>query len=126
MRPGSIGLNPDYDLKVVDADGSHERALTKTPTFMETNPEWSPDGTRLVFRRGPVGRQGAQVWSIAADGTHLMQLTEIGGFGPAWSPDGERIVFVEPAVDAHVMNPDGSGIIDLGLGATVGFVSWGR
>jgi TolB protein len=45
-EPGATGSNPDYNLFVMDADGS--RRLTTAPGE-DGWPAWSPDGTRIVF-----------------------------------------------------------------------------
>src|SRR5207247_2453543 len=69
-------------------------------------PDWSPDGTQIVFQRG---RSIEHVYAIGSDGSGLRQLTH-GRYdsGPAWSPDGTRIVFVR-AGDLWIMRRDGRG-----------------
>ena len=61
------------------------------------------------------------VWTINADGTDLMQLTDSPGFDfdPSWSPDGTRIAFrSERSGDTEIwlMNADGSGQHRLAMG----------
>jgi len=88
------------------------------------SPEWSPDGSRLIFARTFFGtiddggcRKGA-LFVINADGTDLRQLTpsEMLAFGPHWSPDGTTVLFSGDerrpsaalwATDLYTIRPDG-------------------
>ena len=55
-------------------------------------PEWSPDGTRIVFVKP--NNSGSQIFVANADGRGGKQLTANGSDGwPTWSPDGTRILF---------------------------------
>lgn len=62
-------------------------------------PDWSPDGMRLVFTSPCYGNDefypGAGLFLINYDGTNLTPLPSVpgGDFDPAWSPDGQFIVF---------------------------------
>jgi Tol biopolymer transport system component len=81
-----------------------------------SDPEWAPDGQRIVFNTAPESIAVAN-----ADGSDLRYVLftgplEIGGPGPSWSPDGHKLAFVEtPGVHPHfhgevwTMNADGSG-----------------
>lgn len=74
---------------------------------MDTSPEISPDGKRLVFvRQRPSSSAGpqppasddeeapTQVWIMPLDGGEAQQLTAFkhGAGEPSWSPDGRRIL----------------------------------
>jgi Tol biopolymer transport system component len=63
------------------------------------NPQWSPDGSRLVFNSS----QGVSV--ATSDGTGKALLAAE-GHTPSFSPDGTRIAF-ERGADIWVMNADG-------------------
>lgn len=55
-----------------------------------SNPRWSPDGNKIVFEHD------GEIWTINADGTSLIQLTntsEISEQLPSFSPDGTMIVY---------------------------------
>src|SRR5262245_54769185 len=41
----------DWDLFLMRPDGSQRRALTRTPEWNEAAPQFSRDGTRLLYRR---------------------------------------------------------------------------
>ena len=53
-----------------------------------TNPDWSPDGRRLVYQS--VRNGDSDLWTVNADGSGSKEITySVGQDGdPAWSPDG--------------------------------------
>ena len=102
----------DSRIFIVNADGSglHELALpSETPWG---DPDWSPDGTRIVLGSYPIGAGfaggTAEVYSVRPDGTDLQQLTSLGvGSGaPSWTPDGAHIFFWGFQT-FYLMDPDG-------------------
>ena len=103
-RPGL----PPGQIAVVGTDGSGLRFIVDD----EVNngfPSWSPDGTRLVFKRG---RQ--LVVTTLADGT-LSPLTEGNHYDnfPQWSLDGSQILFTsnrDDDFDLYTIRPDGSAL----------------
>jgi len=116
------------DIYVMNPDGSGVAPLIQDPTY-DTNPAWSPDGTRIVFSRGGLliaNADGTSVKTILEDGT--------GATDPSWSPAGTRIVFEsglgEESTgrgdrDLFVINADGSGLTRLTADpAREGFPAW--
>jgi len=100
------------EIWVMNTDGSGQTRLTDTSR--NWNPQWSPDGTSILFIRHPF--RSPEIWVMDADGTGQTQLTNIGGGGegsrPQYSPDGRRILFVRNLSgnrDIYVMNGDGTG-----------------
>jgi TolB protein len=96
-NPGAIDTN--MEIFVVSSDGTGLRRLTNHPG-LDTNPAWSPDGTRIAFTRWPdapasEGGESVAVWAMNADGSNLQRLTHGPGLADhaAWSPDGELIAF---------------------------------
>ena len=93
------------ELFVMNADGTGVHKLTHPPRGTEdTNPDWSPDGSRIVFARAPSA--GAHsIWVVRPDGTELRRLTpncppsvgipkcKADDGWPVWSPDGKYIAF---------------------------------
>ena len=75
------------------------RARVGHVTGDAVHPDWSPDGTRIVFELDHPGRAtpGCSVVIMNADGSGLTDLTgaRTGCEGqPAFTPDGQRIVFM--------------------------------
>ena len=83
---------------LINVDGSGLRQLTDFPEGA-CQPEWSPDGMRLVFISPCDTNQdqyrGAGLFMIGMDGSGPVPLPSVGGgdFDPAWSPDGKKIAF---------------------------------
>jgi Tol biopolymer transport system component len=97
MRP-SPATNPDgYDLWTVQPDGRGLRLLDAAPPgTQDYNPDWSPDGRRVLFeRRLPLD---GDFYVVNGDGSGLRRVAhcedpECWGFGEGeWSRDGRRIV----------------------------------
>jgi Tol biopolymer transport system component len=64
--------------------------------FSYMAPHYSPDGTRIVFKRIDEAAGRAALFTVAVDGSDLQQLTDWGlGARPDWSPDGDWIVFMD-------------------------------
>ena len=90
----------DWDLFLMRPDGSQRRALTQTPEWNEAAPQFSRDGSRLLYRRLKRGekvegnRYGEQGELVVAnsDGTGARALGADGELPWAsWSPDGREI-----------------------------------
>jgi TolB protein len=108
-QPDARGSDPDYDVVVVNRDGSGLRRLTDWPRE-DGWPAWSPDGRSIAFTstHGAAGRQ--RLWVMAADGSHKRLLAP--GAFPVWAPDGSVILFSE-GDRLRVIRPDGSGLREL-------------
>jgi Tol biopolymer transport system component/predicted Ser/Thr protein kinase len=73
-----------------------------TSSFLDQNPEFSPDGRRVAFSSQRSGE--VEIWLADADGSSPNQLTHRPGLwqgSPGWSPDGRRIAFDSQGEDGR-------------------------
>lgn len=116
---------PDHvAIYTIGIDGSGERRVTlpKTKTAEDVDPQWSPDGRRIVFVRmnGTARpRHGQAIFVVNADGTGLRRVAAWklrAGDGPDWSPDGKEILFRSPETEDFLhcnlftIHPNGTGL----------------
>jgi TolB protein len=113
---GSLALMADDDIAVVQVDGGERRVVVAAPG-PQFDADWSPDGTRLVYRDSRAGvNVDDEIYVAPVDGSGEVNLTRnpANDWSPAWSPDGEQIAFAsdrEGELRIFVMDAaDGSGI----------------
>jgi TolB protein len=106
----------------IDGSGEHRVTLPKSKTAEDIDPQWSPDGRRILFVRmnGTARpRHGQAIFVVNADGTGLRRVTSWklrAGDGPDWSPDGKEILFRSPETEDFLhcnlftIHPDGTGL----------------
>jgi TolB protein len=140
IRPDPGAPYPDSDIFVARVGDLLESGpmmrtnITNTPDQVEEDPDWSPDGQKIVFTRHPATEHPtqppflypSQALFVLNLGTGVVeQLTH--GFevrAPAWSPDGTRILFMcrigdpvaltlVPTFEFCTMNEDGTNLTRL-------------
>jgi regulation of enolase protein 1 (concanavalin A-like superfamily)/dipeptidyl aminopeptidase/acylaminoacyl peptidase len=111
----------NHDICVINVDGSGFARLTDDPGA-DDEPDWSPDGTSIVFTTGRYG--GTEIAVMRPDGSNVTPLIPgLQASTPSWSSNGTRVAFVEYLPfdpDApntiiqfiDLINADGSGLIE--------------
>lgn len=91
-----LEIDPSYfaEIYIMRADGSGQRRLT-TAIGYDGGPFFSPDGTRIIWRRFDAEGLIADVWTMALDGSDATQVTQFGAmsWAPYIHPSGEYILF---------------------------------
>lgn len=129
-RPGDYEGDYDFDLYVMNADGSNLARLADG-----ADPAWSPDGKRFAYTKYVEEPNPAQssaavsaepvpptidtpyIFTMNADGSGQKKLLDKTSERPVWSPDGKEIAFTlnEGAPygnycgGIYIMDADGSG-----------------
>jgi len=87
-------------LWVIEAAGGKDKQITSGDDWNDTDPQWSPDGSRIAFVSDRSGREyddshNKDVWVISADGGALTKISDhaFDDDLPRWSPDGKQILF---------------------------------
>jgi Tol biopolymer transport system component len=127
--PGSATSDSDIFVANVDdllAGIAQPTNITNSPAMIDDDPDWSPDGQKIVFTSHPViddprFSNQTELYLMNRDGTGLQRLTFNGDEerAPSWSPDGSRIVYSSRVGGGtnpfriFVMNADGSDVHQL-------------
>jgi|SRR5689334_11804672 len=121
------GFSPDgkrvtyaagLDIWVMDTTTKVATNLTHSPDADDVDPQFSPNGSQIVYAGNATGPTG--IWLMNADGSGQHPLTVALGHydrDPRWSPDGASIVFQRtdetgalPVTNIYIMNADGSNL----------------
>jgi Tol biopolymer transport system component/DNA-binding winged helix-turn-helix (wHTH) protein len=116
--------------KQLDSRHSFPADRLLSSTAIESGPQYSPDGSSIVFESTRSGSY--EIWICRSDGTNLVQLTHFNNVTgtPRWSPDGQEIAFDSRAsgnADIFVMDSQGGSLRKLTNETSADVVpSWSR
>lgn len=114
-----MDLGSGFRIYVMNADGTDVRRVTADVGSIE--PDWAPDGTRLLFVATRPARAVQSLYTIQLDGTDERLVAGDAAcagnvYEPGWSPDGTRIVYRCDAVSSgaiHMIHADGTNAVRL-------------
>ena len=113
-RLAYVQWSGDFNIYGIDVADSARPAsppikLTSS-TRLDFNPQYSPDGKRIVFQSDRSG--SSEIWMCDSDGANPVQVTSLNKIAgtPRWSPDGQQIAFdlyPDDKGDIYVMSAGG-------------------
>jgi Tol biopolymer transport system component len=103
VSPALPQADANWDVYVVNADGSHMMRLTNDPARDELI-GWTPDGRQILFSSERSGR--SETYIMHADGKQQTSFFQLCGY-PIWSPDRSRIACDRDG-QLFIVNADGS------------------
>jgi Tol biopolymer transport system component len=94
----------NWDVWVVNRDGTGLRNLTANSLANDGNPAWSPDGGSIAFASNRGGRY--HIYRMVSDGSgepqNLTPNDTSNNFFPDWSPDGTTLVYRASGVQHQI------------------------
>ncbi|HKT78665.1 MAG TPA: hypothetical protein VJP86_00500 [Vicinamibacterales bacterium] len=92
----ALDENPSYfaEIYIMKADGSGQTRLTNVAGY-DGGPFFTPDGSRIIWRRFDEQGLIADIWTMRLDGSEQKQITDFGSmsWAPYVHPSGKYVIF---------------------------------
>jgi tricorn protease len=86
-------------------EGGEPQRLTYTEAA-ESDPQWSPDSAKLLYRSERDGGSSLYLYDFATNSEHALTHSINLDVSPMWSPDGKSIAFLRNRKELHVVSVD--------------------
>jgi tricorn protease len=86
-------------------EGGEPQRLTNTEAA-ESDPQWSPDSTKLVYRSERDGGSSLYLYDFTSNIEHALTHGLNLDVAPSWSPDGKSLAFLRNRKELHVLSLD--------------------
>jgi Tol biopolymer transport system component len=89
---GYVNMESTWSIYTMNGDGSQLTRLTDAEGVWDSEPAWSPDGSRIAFTRNDPQTLHHELWIMNADGSGQRAIG-MQGFQSKWSPDGSLFLY---------------------------------
>ncbi len=119
------GSRDGGDIYTIRRNGLGRQRLTFPHAGDEDEPQWSPDGRRIVFMR-LTGVGKFDIFKMRSDGSRVRRLTRrcCSTASPTWSPSGRQILFLD--LGLYKMKSDGRDVERVPNARDAGPADWTR
>jgi TolB protein len=108
--------------KKVGGDGFQQNSVQ---LLFDVEPNWSPDGKKLVISSARTGHPMIYTVDVATKIANQLTFAGIYNASPAWSPKGDKIMFAAQQLmdgnfDLYIIDPDGNNMGRITRGESLG------
>jgi len=108
----NVRIESYWEIYTSDLDNSNRQILTDNDSLDDWSPQWSPDGTQILFHSEQESSPNSGIYLMNADGSdvRLLYNEPLEEWGASWSADGSQILFAveqpDDTADIYIMDID--------------------